>query len=384
MNVVLVTSFLDLERGAGTAERTRHLAVHLADLGCKCSIIAMAGTAWLKEFKDAEIEVLLTGYIGDRFSIPVPRLMKIWRLVRGADVVHVMGYWYLLAALVSFMANFVGKPTALCPAGELTPGFRSAPWKKLYYRLFGRTMIANAASIIATTSREHDEIMTTENVAPGHIMISPNGIAPIGITGPSRVRPLERPFILFMGRLTVIKGPDLLVEAFAKISGSIPNIDLVIAGPDRGMRSALKAKVEALGLRGRVTLVGFVDEQTRQHLYRNAAFLVLPSRSEAMSMVALEAAAVGTPVLLTDRCGFDEVEEIGGGLVVSADVDGLAAGLAKMLDGREDLRLMGQRLRGFVLARYAWTNVALHLRNHLAYLAGRPVSPRGVMIGREP
>jgi glycosyltransferase involved in cell wall biosynthesis len=74
-------------------------------------------------------------------------------------------------------------------------------------------------------------------------------------------------------------------------------------------------------------------------------------------------------VLLTNRCGFDEVQEIGGGLVVSADIDGLVQGLAKMLDKSSNLRLMGDRLRTFVLARYAWESVAGQLQGHLAELA---------------
>ncbi len=368
MNVVLVTLWLDPKRGAGTAERTRRLARHLAGLDCKCSIIAVAGTAWLSELNQAGVAVYLTGHIGCRFPIPLLHPIRIWRLVRGADVIHVMGYWYLLAAFMCFMAHFAGKPFALCPAGELAPAFRSAPWKRLFHRLFGRLMIATAASIIATTSRERDEIVRTDGVAAARIKILPNGIASLNITNSCSLALPAGPFILFVGRLTAIKGPDLLVEAFAKISRSSPNIHLIIAGPDCGMRAYLEAKVDSLRLNRRVTFLGFVDERTRQHLYRHAAFLALPSRSDVMSMVALEAAAMGTPVLLTDRCGFDEVEEIGGGLVVPADIDGLAAGLAKMLDGNSNLPLMGERLRSFVLSRYAWASVALQLRSHLIHL----------------
>jgi glycosyltransferase involved in cell wall biosynthesis len=105
-------------------------------------------------------------------------------------------------------------------------------------------------------------------------------------------------------------------------------------------------------------------------LYKNAAFLAIPSRSEVMSMVALEAAAMGTPVLLTDRCGFDEVQEVGGGLVVAADVENLAAGLQKMIAEARNRTAMGERLRAFVLAQYAWPRVAGQLRHHLAQLAG--------------
>ena len=369
MNVLLVTSFLDLERGAGTAERTRHLALHLAGLGCKLEIVAMAGTAWLDEFERAGISVLLTGYSGDRFPIPWPKLVRVWRVIRQADVIHVMGYWYLLAAVVCSIANLAGKPFALCPAGELAPAFRGQPWKGLYYYLFGRTMIAHAASIIATTSRERDEIIRTERVTANRIMISPNGIASAPVLGKCNIALPAKPFILFVGRLTAIKGPDLLVDAFAKISVSARDLRLIIAGPDSGMRTILEARVQSIGLQGRVAFLGFVDETARQHLYKNAAFLVIPSRSEVMSMVALEAGAMGTPVLLTDCCGFDEVQKVGGGIVVSPDVEGLAIGLTRMIAQARNRAQMGEKLRTFVLAEYAWTSVAAQLKSHLARLS---------------
>jgi glycosyltransferase involved in cell wall biosynthesis len=91
-----------------------------------------------------------------------------------------------------------------------------------------------------------------------------------------------------------------------------------------------------------------------------------------MSMVALEAAALGIPVLLTDRCGFNEVEQVGGGLVVSADVASLAAGLTKMIDQTRNAAAMGERLRAFVLVQYAWPRIAGQLKHHLAQIAGLP------------
>jgi glycosyltransferase involved in cell wall biosynthesis len=369
MNILLVTSFLEPETGAGTAERTRHLAIRLAALDCKCTVIAMAGRTWQSELEEANVRVLLTGHLGNRFPIPLLRFFKIWRLVRWADVVHVMGYWHLLAPLVCFLANLAGKPIALCPAGELAPEFRGAPWKRLYYQLVGKVMISTAASIIATTARERDEILRTERIVASQVTISPNGIAPNQNMATCNAVLPAKPFILFVGRLTAIKGPDLLILAFAKISRLDPSLRLVLAGPDRGMGSTLQRMIHSLGIQGRVALLGFVDETTRNHLYKNAAFLVIPSRSEVMSMVALEAAALGTPVLLTDRCGFNEVEEVGGGLVVSADVESLAAGLTKMIAETRNGAAMGERLRAFVLAQYAWPHIAGQLKQHLASLA---------------
>ena len=367
MKIVLVVLSLDPQFGAGTAERTRWLALYLSQVGCKCTIVALGGTPWLPELNAAGIDVYSTRYVARRFPIPLPNPITIWRIVRSSDVIHVMGYWYMLAVLVCQMARIARTPFALCPAGELTPLYRDAPLKKTFYWLFGRRMIRSAALIIATTGRERDEILGMDP-KPVRITISPNGIAP-SVTPPNCSITLPAtPFILFLGRLTAIKGPDLLVEAFAKICKTFPDVRLVVAGPDFGLRPELEVRVRNLGLDERVTFLGFVDEQSRQHLYQRAAFLVIPSRSEVMSMVALEAAAMGVPVLLTDRCGFEEVERVGGGLVVPADIAGLAEGLARMLNEGSNLPLMGERLCSFVLTQYAWMTVATELRLQLAKL----------------
>jgi glycosyltransferase involved in cell wall biosynthesis len=73
-----------------------------------------------------------------------------------------------------------------------------------------------------------------------------------------------------------------------------------------------------------------------------------------MSIVVLEAGIVGTPVILTDRCGFNEVEKVGGGLVVSASVAGIREGLIRMLSRPEDAQTAGEKLKNHVLRNYTW------------------------------
>jgi glycosyltransferase involved in cell wall biosynthesis len=104
-----------------------------------------------------------------------------------------------------------------------------------------------------------------------------------------------------------------------------------------------------------------LGESERTAAYQRAIFLVVPSRAEAMSLVALECGAAGTPVLLTDRCGFDEVEAIGGGRVVPATVEGLRDGLNAMLNQRTTLAEAGERLRAYVERNYAWPAIVKKL-----------------------
>jgi glycosyltransferase involved in cell wall biosynthesis len=134
------------------------------------------------------------------------------------------------------------------------------------------------------------------------------------------------------------------------------------------MRAELERRCRDLGLEQRVKFIGFIDQETRLEAYRRAALLVIPSRSEAMSLVALEAGVVGTPVLLTDRCGFDEIAAIGGGMVVRPVPQDIGNGLTALLSRMDELPAMGERLRRMIRETYSWPAVANRLRAHLESL----------------
>ncbi len=113
------------------------------------------------------------------------------------------------------------------------------------------------------------------------------------------------------GRLTRQKGFDRLLELFAALPDG-PDLTILGDGPDQ---AALTAKVDELGLAGRVRLAGFEPEPWRY--YAGADAFLLPSRWEGMPNAALEALACGTPVIATpDAGGIDEVaREAGSGSV---------------------------------------------------------------------
>jgi glycosyltransferase involved in cell wall biosynthesis len=76
-----------------------------------------------------------------------------------------------------------------------------------------------------------------------------------------------------------------------------------------------------------------------------------------MSIVALEAGITGTPVLMTDQCGFNEMSEAGGGMVVPATVEGLEKGLVDMLGNPAALKLRGEKQRAFVSKHFLWDSI---------------------------
>jgi glycosyltransferase involved in cell wall biosynthesis len=278
--------------------------------------------------------------------------------------VLLFNHWTAFNAAVYAAARRLRVPYVACPCGALPIRGRSRALKHAYELTVGRRLRRDAAICVATTARERAELLNGRS-APRRIAVIPNAVAAPASSatlGEDAATTAFRrglavggaPIVLFMGRLDPIKGPDLLIESFARVAPRFPQHVLVLAGPDGGMGPALASLAAARGIGGRVRFAGWIDHHRTRAAYLAAAFLVVPSRSEAMSLVALEAGAVGTPVLITSPCGFDVDGEVGGGLVVEATIEGLATGLQHLIDRADELPRMGARLREHVAAHYVW------------------------------
>lgn len=365
MRILLTTVSLDAERGGGTAERTRRLASRLRRAGQDCEVATIEGGALGDVLRHEGVPVHVTGSVRLRFVVPFLRPVTLWSMVRRADVVHVLGYWNLLSVATALCAHLAGKPYLLSAAGEFAGLARRRPVARLFHRLFGLRMIRQATGLVAVTEQERQQIAAWFGYDRKRILVVPNGVEEDQETAANAADFLPgEPFVLFVGRLALIKGPDLLLEAFARIGERHPGVRLVVAGPDFGLGPALHARASIPPLAGRVVFPGFLGEGERTAAYERALLLVVPSRAEAMSLVAVEAGLCGTPVLVTDQCGLDEVAEVGGGGVCAADPDAVAAALDAMLSAG-DLAEKGRRWRRHVLANYTWTSITARFVDQL-------------------
>ncbi len=109
----------------------------------------------------------------------------------------------------------------------------------------------------------------------------------------------ETKFILFAGRLHPQKDPLLLVHSIAALNED--NVHLLIAG-DGELASQTRLEIEQLGLTGKVSMLGPVNQARLANLHRLCSVFVLSSAYEGLPLVVLEALACGTPVVTT-RCG---------------------------------------------------------------------------------
>ena len=135
----------------------------------------------------------------------------------------------------------------------------------------------------------------------------------------------NRRLMLFMGRLHPVKGCDLLLAAFARVSHQNPSLHLMFAGPDQiGWQHELQRQAKEMGIESKVTWAGMLSGDIKWGALRCAEVLVLPSHTEGFPVAVIEGMACGVPVLISDKVGiWQEIHKTGGALVARDDLEGI-------------------------------------------------------------
>ncbi len=364
MRVLNVCSNFGAVTGGGEAERSFQMTKSLLAAGVSCKVLTIDHDLdgdRVRAFGPGGVIALPC--LSPRFYVPLVSPGLIRDLVDQSDLIHLIGHWTVLNALVYRAARRAKKPYVVCPAGALSIFGRSKMLKKIYNLCIGHKIIRDAEMCIAVTDDERLYFRSV-GIPDKHIEVIPNGIAAGDFLSSDVISFRQKfhlgtsAFILFVGRLNPIKGPDMLLQAFCNLQGSLKDISLVFVGPDGGMLKELKAFTRQNGMEDRVHFIGYLGGAEKSDAYHAADLLVIPSRHEAMSIVALEAGICGTPVLLTDQCGFDEVSAVGGGLVVPACVDGLQQGISAFFASPDMNQNAGLKLKAYVSGHFLWEAIA--------------------------
>ncbi len=189
--------------------------------------------------------------------------------------------------------------------------------------------LADAAVVVSESQRGH--IRNTR----GGVRVVPNAVLPSAavapVEGPASLPPGPRVGVI--GRLSWEKGVDVFLDAFEQLAAQGVGAHAVIVG-DGPERAALAARAAAPGLAGRVTFTGHRAEV--RDLYPQFDVVVLPSRSEGMPNVLLEALAADRPVVATAVGGVPEIltDARAGAMVPSSDPTALAAAIGDALRGK--------------------------------------------------
>lgn len=253
---------------------------------------------------------------GVRMTLPL-RLRGLFRDLDG-DVVHTHNTRPLLYSAPAARLAGVGAVVHTRHGQRLGASRRQTALFNLACRWVDR---------VVSVSSDSTELARAQGIAPRRLLTVPNGIDLASL--PFREHRANGP-VVFVGRLSPEKNVDILLHAIALLRerGSNPSVILAGDGPERARLESLRA---TLRLTDNVHFIGAISDVPA--LLNSAGILVLPSRSEGISLALLEAMACGVPVLATRVGGSVEVIEDGvsGSLVASDDPEALADAVDRLL-----------------------------------------------------
>jgi len=168
----------------------------------------------------------------------------------------------------------------------------------------------------------------------------------------------DEKLVLFVGRLVYEKGAHVLINAIPKILAKV-NAKFVIVGSGY-MKEQLSNIVKSMSLEHKVLFTGFLDEEDLLKLQKCADVSVVPSLFEPFGIVALEAMAAQSPVVVSDIGGLSEIVEhdVTGVKVYPNNPDSLAWGITKILQDEKYTRNIRENAYRKVQEKYDWSKIA--------------------------
>lgn len=186
-----------------------------------------------------------------------------------------------------------------------------------------------ADGVVVSASHTRELVHQRLSVDLERIVVCPPG-AP---DWPPRTAPVAEGPILFIGSLEPRKNVGGLLKAYAQLVGLRDHVpDLVLAGRAAAGMDGVLAALSVPPLVNRVRALGYISDEERQRLYREASMLVLPSFDEGFGLPALEAMTVGVPVIVSRRGSLPEVVADAGLFVDPDDAGSIAHAMKLVLD----------------------------------------------------
>lgn len=323
-------------------------------------------TALAKEDLPGVIGDFADGVAADLESAPVDLLHANYWLsaVAAHDLKHRLD--------LPMVATFHTLARVKAEAGDAEPAAREAAEAQV---------IGCCDAICVSSPVEGDELVRLYGARPDRLEVVPPGVdhaffSPGDRSGARAALGLdERPTLLFVGRIQPLKGLTVAVEALGLLAER--DARLVVVGGPSGAGGAeeverVRSLVDSASLTDRVRFVEPQPHHLLSSWYRAADVVVVPSRSESFGLVALEAAACGTPVVASAVGGLTTLVEDGetGFLVDGRDPGSFAAAVGKVLADPLEATSMGRRAAERS-SQYSWSTAAARLRRTYADLAVR-------------
>lgn len=234
---------------------------------------------------------------------------KVRRLVKRqkADIIHTHDWMTFPSGIVA--KNLLKKPMVAhvhSTEYERTGGNFPNP----YVYAIEKEGLLSADRVLPVGAFMKDVLVRNYGVAPDRIVVVYNGI---NSQTPNYLPPALASFkkmgykiVLFLGRITLMKGPEYFVRAAKIVSEFRPKTLFVVTGSG-DMQEFMMSEAARLGVMDKFLFTGFLRGEEKNRIFQSADIYVMPSVSEPFGITALEAAVNGTPVLISKQSGVSEI-----------------------------------------------------------------------------
>lgn len=294
------------------------------------------------------------------------------------DLIHTHGLWLY----PSIATRKAGRPCLITPHGMLDAWAlqNSRGKKRIAAALFENAHLRHAACLHALCQAEAESIRAYGLRNP--ICIIPNGVdLPSGSS--SEIPPWphflsRKKCLLYLGRIHPKKGLLNLLHAWKAVGQT--EWHLIMAGWDQNRHEEeLKTLTQGLGLASSIHFAGPLFGAKKAAAYANADAFILPSVSEGLPMVILEAWAYEKPVVMTAQCNLPEGFSAGAAIRIGIDPSGIEAGLRELFhQSDEEHRRMGARGRELAASRFSWAGISGKMLAVYQWILGRGPRPDSV------
>lgn len=280
------------------------------------------------------------------------------------DVVHFHDIFILPQLLCALWLILRNRPYFVSPHGVLDPQRqeRRSLAKNVHMPLV-RFVLNRAETLIATSEKESADLKSLQYK---NCIVHPNGIGKTHVK--SKVIPCNISknslTLLYIGKMHPQKGVKEFLLAVKQLAKPV---NVIIAGPDDGQKSELLEIAKDLDTNN-THFIEYVNEEEKEYLYGLADLFVYPSYSEGFSISILEALRAALPVIITDKCNFDDVESFQAGKVVSSKklTEQLLIAIQECIDNPAQLKSMKKNASRLITSRYSIAHMAQQLQKTYA------------------
>jgi glycosyltransferase involved in cell wall biosynthesis len=362
-----VTLFINSLRGGGAERVCATLANELYALGWNIQILVLnLRDAIICDSVHPNIRIYNLGVEHARYSV-----LGIARYVREQRPEQFLVFNHQLAVLLVLLRGIragrfsvvARNISTLSRKASLEPSF----WHRSVVHALTRAFYRRVELIIAQSEGMKRDLICSYGINEDQLRVIHNPLSE-SFSRQREGRPLPWQLrgdeLLYVGRLSAIKGLDLLIDACAICMRLNPNLVLRLVG-DGEEKAALKRRAESAGIGSRVVFEGYVTDAIE--FFANAKLLVLTSHYEGFPNVLLEALSQGTPIVSVDcESGPSEIvqEGINGFLVRSREARDFANTVQRALARQWDAGDVQKTARSFssreIACRYAAELISAH------------------------